>query len=109
MPEAADRAWPRTSDRDLERARQTIAGQLARRQVAAHDDDEPEALVRVLEAVEAFEREVIALGGDLMNNQLATRNPDDARFVLPRRDEGESAVVYERRVQDATRRLRRGD
>ena len=97
------------SARDLDRARETVALQLATRQVATHDDDEPEALVRVLEAVEGFEREVVTLGGDLMTNQLATRNPDDPRFVLPRRDEGESAVAYERRVREATQRLRRAD
>ena len=98
-----------TTDRDLDRARETVAGQLATRQVATHDDDEPEALVRVLEAVESFEREVIQRGGDLMTNQLGTRNPDDPRFVLPRRDDGESAVAYERRVREATQRIRRAD
>ena len=96
-------------DRDLERARESVALQLATRQVAAHDDDAPEALVRVLEAVEAFEREVVGLGGDLMTNQLATRNPDDPRFVLPSRGEDEGASAYERRVREATQRLRRDD
>ena len=97
------------SERDLDRAREGVALQLATRQVTTHDDDDPEALVRVLEAVESFERDVVALGGDLMTNQLATRNPDEPRFVLPRRDEGESAAVYERRVREAAQRLRHAD
>jgi hypothetical protein len=96
-------------ERDVWRARDEVAGQLATRDVSVRADDEPEALVRVLEAVEAFERAVVDAGGDLMNNQLRSNDPDNPAFVLPRRAEDEAAAAYERRVREATTRIVRVD
>lgn len=96
-------------DRDVQRARAEVAGQLETRDIVVRDDDDPEALVRVLEAVEAFERAVIDAGGDLMNNQLRSKDPDDPAFVVPRRGEDEAPIAYERRVRQATDRVRRAD
>ena len=96
-------------ERDVQRARDEVADFLATRDVLVRDDDDPEALVRVLEAVEGFERAVIDAGGDLMNNQLRSADPENPAFVLPRRDAEESAPAYERRVRQARDRVARAD
>jgi len=60
------------------------------------------------EAVERFERVVERQGGDLMVDEPIdsdqAREPDDRRFVLPRRREGESVDVFVSRITDATDR-----
>lgn len=96
-------------DRDLSRARDEVIGQLATRDVTALPDDRVDDLVRVLEAVEGFERAVVQAGGDLMNNQLRSRDPENAAFVLPRRGAEESAAAYEQRVRAAVGRVGRAD
>lgn len=96
-------------DRDLSRAREEVAGQLATRDVTVLPDDGVDDLVRVLEAVEGFELAVVQAGGDLMNNQLRSRDPENAAFVLPRRAAEESAAAYQRRVLAATARVGRAD
>lgn len=96
-------------ERDLSRAREELAGQLATRDIPILADDRPDTLVRLLEAVEAFERAVEQAGGDLMNNQLSSRDPDNPAFVLPRRAESESAAAYADRVRAATARIGRAD
>ena len=62
-------------------------------------DDE---LVRLLEAVERFEKVVEDRGGDLMVDEPVgeqpPREPDDQRFVLPRRHDNESVDTFLTRV-----------
>lgn len=96
-------------NRDLSRAREEVVGQLATRDVTALPSDSVDDLVRVLEAVEGFERAVVQAGGDLMNNQLRSRDPENPAFVLPRRGADEPAVAYQQRVLDATARVGRAD
>jgi len=69
-------------------------------------DGSTEAVVELLEAVEAFERAVIAAGGDLMLDTPPSTQPDNSRFVLPRRSGDESVLDFTKRVRLATDRLR---
>jgi hypothetical protein len=64
------------------------------------------AVVDLLEAVEAFERAVIAAGGDLMLDTPPSTQPDNPLFVLPRRSGDESVVDFTKRVRAATGRLK---
>lgn len=64
-----------------------------------------EELVALLEAVESFERAVQWRGGDLFVDEGprgVTREPDDVHFVLPRRQQHESAARYLQRLNEAT-------
>jgi hypothetical protein len=61
-------------------------------------------------AVELFEEQVFALGGDLMVDEPPVGRegtPDDARFRLPLRRADESASDYVRRMDQASRELRK--
>jgi hypothetical protein len=68
-------------------------------------DGSMDAVVDLLEAVEAFERAVIAAGGDLMLDTPPSTQPDNQRFVLPRRSGDESVSDFTKRVRAATSRL----
>ncbi|HEV7992128.1 MAG TPA: hypothetical protein VGP25_09900 [Gemmatimonadaceae bacterium] len=101
---------PRDDDRDVARVTQDIAGRLRQRGVAVHDDETPEEIVRLLEAVEAFERAVESRGGDLMVDEPPDRSaeqPDDPAFLLPSRAADESASAYLERLSAATEMVRR--
>lgn len=67
-----------------------------------------EQLVELLEAVERFERAVERHGGDLMVDEPIdsdrVREPDDRRFVLPRRRDGEAVDAFIIRIAEATDR-----
>ncbi len=97
-------------DRDIARVSQELAGRLRARGVAVHDDDSPEAIVRIVEAVEAFERAVEAHGGDLMVDEPPAHyagQPDDPHFLLPQRGDDESFVAYAGRLAAATTAIRK--
>ena len=64
------------------------------------------SVVELLEAVEAFERAVIAAGGDLMIDTPPSTQPDNSKFALPRRSGDESVLDFTKRVRLATDRLR---
>jgi broad specificity phosphatase PhoE len=98
------------TDRDVARVSQELAGRLRARGVTVHDDDTSEALVRILEGVEAFERAVEARGGDLMVDEPPAHHagqPDDPHFLLPSRGDDESFAAYTGRLAAATARIRR--
>jgi hypothetical protein len=98
------------SDRDITRVSQELTGRLRARGVAVHDDDSPDAIVRILEGVEAFERAVEAHGGDLMMDEPPENRaaqPDDPQFLLPRRGDDESFVAYVGRLAAATAVIRK--
>ncbi len=72
--------------------------------VSLHDDSD--AVANVLEAVERFEMAVERRGGDLMVDTGNPEQPDDPRFVLPKRTHGESLVDYRARIDLAAHGLR---
>ena len=60
-------------------------------------------------AIDRFEAAVIARGGDLMINSPFSSEPEDARFVIPRREPGEDVDVYAGRINAAAARLEKAD
>jgi len=62
------------------------------------------------DAVERFEQEVDAHGGDLFVDSGSPREPDDPLFVLPKRRGHEPVAEYLGRIDEATSRVhRRGE
>lgn len=109
MHQSHDKGEVHDSERDERRdVANEIAGRLRSRGVhlTGHEDDE--GLVRLLEAVERFEATVARHGGDLMVDEPAAADrplqPDDTRFVLPRRQGNETVDTYITRVVMATER-----
>jgi len=103
---------PRDDDRDFRRVTQDIAGRLRARGIAVYDEDSPEDIVQLLEAVESFERAVESHGGDLMMDEPpagGSAQPDDPRFLLPSRAADESATAFLQRLNGATDAVVRGD
>ena len=101
---------PRDDDRELARVAESLAGRLTARGVAVHADDSPEAIVLLLDHVEAFERAVEARGGDLMVDEPPAHHegqPDDPHFLLPARGDDESPSAYATRLANATVAIRR--
>ncbi|NUP56920.1 MAG: hypothetical protein HOQ19_13895 [Gemmatimonadaceae bacterium] len=97
------------SDRDLARVSDELAGRLRARGVGVHDDDSPEAIVALVEDVEAFERAVEAHGGDLMMDEPPAHHagqPDDPHFLIPVRGDDESFTQYRARLVAATAAIR---
>lgn len=74
--------------------------------LTGHESDEQ--LVRLLEAVERFEKVVQDRGGDLMVDEpigdRPAREPDDQRFVLPLRHDNESVDTFLTRIVLAAER-----
>src|SRR2546427_12846978 len=83
-----------------------VAARLRSRGIALTGAEDPGDLADLLSAVERFEAAVEAHGGDLMVDDLKSREPDDRHFVLPRRGKGEAGRAYMGRIDDATARLR---
>ena len=101
---------PRDDNRERARVAESLAGRLAARGVDVHADDSPDAIVLLLEHVEAFERAVEAGGGDLMVDEPPAHHegePDDPHFLLPQRGDDESPSAYAKRLVDATLAIRR--
>src|SRR6188768_3920312 len=93
---------------DIQRVRDEIVGRLHTRGIDVARDEDPEHLVRLLDAVEDFERVVERKGGDLMVDEPigseAAREPDNAAFTLPQRRADESIVAYTERLRAAQAR-----
>jgi hypothetical protein len=87
-------------------ARETVA-RLRDRGIEVSDAESLEDLALLLEAVERFEAQVEAHGGDLMMDDLKSSKPDDPHFVLPHRNAGEAIRSYVQRIDAATAQLRR--
>lgn len=70
------------------------------------DDTEPLVeLGDLLLAVERFEEAVQMHGGDLMVDDLNSSEPDDPRFVVPRREDEEDLRAYAERIDRHTAAL----
>ncbi|HEY4130371.1 MAG TPA: hypothetical protein VGM50_07115 [Gemmatimonadaceae bacterium] len=101
-------------DRDLNRhradeqrnARAELVERLYDRGIEIGASESLESVVDLFESVEAFERAVEAAGGDLMVDTPPSHEPDDPRFVLPRRNASESVDAYTDRIRHAADRAR---
>ncbi len=93
---------------ERQRVEVDVASRLQSRGIHLTGRESDEELVELLEAVERFERTVERHGGDLMVDEpvhsTGAREPDDRRFVLPPRREGEAVTAYLERISDATDR-----
>jgi hypothetical protein len=97
-------------NRDLARVSQELAERLRTRGAAVHDDDSPDGIVLLMEAVETFERAVQARGGDLMVDEPPLNHvgqPDDPHFLLLARADDESASAYAARLRAAAAAIRK--
>jgi hypothetical protein len=75
------------------------------------NDWNPDDIEALLEGVEEFERLVEERGGDLMVDEPprnGSAQPDDPRFLLPKRRGDESVSSYLKRLSSATSGLRSG-
>jgi hypothetical protein len=100
---------PRNDSRDVARVTQEVAGTLRNRGIEVWDNDSPEDLVRLLDAVETFERSVQRRGGDLMMDEPpidTLGEPDDPLFLMPSRSADESVVAFARRLAALTAEIR---
>ena len=107
-----EQSMPRSDDRERDRDRvaQEITARLATRGVEVRSGDTRDDVTAIADAVELFEEQVFALGGDLMVDEPPVGRegtPDDARFRLPLRRADESASDYVRRMDQASRELRK--
>jgi hypothetical protein len=90
---------------DLRRNAQDVVGRLAMRGIDVSSDEHPDNLVRLLDAVEAFEAQVQRKGGDLMVDEPVggkpVQQPDNAAFQLPSKRDDESIGDFTERVRRA--------
>jgi imidazolonepropionase-like amidohydrolase len=82
------------------------AERLRRRGVKASRRERPDELADLLSAIERFEAEVVAHGGDLFVDDLRSTEPDDRHFVLPARKRGENTQSYIARINEAREELK---
>ena len=96
---------------ELQGVEAEVAFRLRSRGVHLTGHETSEELADVLDAVERFERIVERRGGDLMvdepSNVARASEPDDRRFVLPSRREGEAVRPFLERIAEATDRASR--
>jgi len=96
---------------ERQRAESEVVFRLRSRGVHLSGRETDEELVELLEAVERFERVVERQGGDLMVDEPIgsdeAREPDDRRFVLPRRRNGETVKAFVSRIAEAAERASR--
>ena len=97
----------RREERDA--ARLELAGRIHQKGVLLDGSESAAQLDDLLSAVDRFEAAVIARGGDLMVNSPFSTDPENPRFVLPRREPGEDVDVYAGRIVEAASRLEKAD
>jgi hypothetical protein len=96
-------------NRDVSRVAGELAERLRARGIAVNDDDSPDDVVAMAEAVEEFESAVESRGGDLMVDEPPVRGapqPDDPHFLLPKRAADESVSDYLERLKRRTAAVR---
>ena len=107
-----ERQTSRDDDRERHRERVTheIVARLGTRGVDVTESDSRDDVIAIADAVERFEQQVFALGGDLMVDEPPPGQrgrPDEARFRLPLRAADETASQYVARLTRASDELRR--
>ena len=89
------------------RVRQETIAHLESRGVHITGSESDTEIGDLEDAVERFEQEVDAHGGDLFVDTGAAREPDDPLFVLPKRRGHEPIAEYLGRIDEATVRVQR--
>lgn len=97
----------RREERDA--ARVELAGRVRQKGVLIDGSETPAQLDDLLTSIDRFEAAVIARGGDLMVNTPTSTQPEDSRFVIPRREPGEDVDIYAGRILAAAARLETAD
>jgi hypothetical protein len=92
-------------EEEREAAAMELSGRLAQKGIEVGSDEDPAQLADLLSAVEEFERAVEKAGGDLFVNSPESSEPQDSRFVLPRRRDDEPLPRYRERVLAAAKEL----
>jgi hypothetical protein len=101
---------PAGDSNDVRRVSNEYAGRLATLGIRLTGTERPDEIVKIVEAVERFERAVESHGGDLMVDEGPrghTTEPDDPHFALPLRADHESVGEYLERLARATDEVRR--
>jgi hypothetical protein len=99
----ADEPPARNEEREL--VREELEGRLFAAGVMLTGSESDEQIVRLADAVEAFDAARARAGGDSMVNTPASTRPDDPRFVLPVRHDDESADRFIARIRAAADRI----
>jgi len=92
-------------EEEREAAAMELSGRLAQKGIEVGSDEDPGQLADLLSAVEEFERAVEKAGGDLFVNSLESSEPQESRFVLPRRRDDEPLQRYSERIIAAGKEL----
>ena len=92
-------------EEEREAAAMELSGRLAQKGIEVGSDEDPGQLADLLSAVEEFERAVEKAGGDLFVNSPDSSDPQDSRFVLPRRRDDEPLPKYSERIAAAAKEL----
>src|SRR5436305_11206573 len=74
--------------------RDELEARLRERRIELTGDESDEDVLVILNAVETFEARLAQLGEDSFVNTPESSEPDDESFVLPHRNEDESASTY---------------
>ena len=93
----------RREERDA--ARLELAGRVRQKGVLIDGSESPAQLDDLLSAIDRFEFAVTGRGGDLMINMPDSSEPENPRFVIPRREPGEDVDLYAGRIVAAAARL----
>lgn len=93
---------------ERERVREELEGRLFDSGVMLTGSETDEQIVRLADAVEAFETARARAGGDSMVNTRSSSRPEDPRFVMPARRDDEAVEQYVRRIRGAADRLSNG-
>ena len=101
----ADEPEARSDEREL--VREELEGRLFESGVKLTGSETDEQIVRLADAVEAFDSARARAGGDSMVNTPYSTRSDDPRFVLPVRRDDESVEQYLGRIRSAAERIRR--
>lgn len=92
---------PSARSDERERVREELEGRLFDNGVMLTGSESDEQIVRLADAVEAFDAARARVGGDSMVNTRSSSRPDDPRFVLPVRRDDEAVEQYIRRIRAA--------
>ena len=95
----ADEPEARSDEREL--VREELEGRLFDSGVKLTGSEADDQIVRLADAVEAFDSARERAGGDSMVNTPSSSQPDNPRFVLPVRRDDESVERYILRIRAA--------